>query len=107
VVVGPNTPAPHSTPVVNIRDTLTVSGFTADVTGNVLVGLYSDACVTQIGSDTSFAASLFVGGATQQTSFVAVTAGTYYFKISYAGDNNNTQFSSCVENVGITITSVP
>lgn len=108
VVVGPNTPAPHSTPVVQIKDTLTVTGFTADVTGNVLVGLYTSAdCTTgQIGSNATFAASLFVGGGSQETSFVAVTAGTKYFKISYAGDNNNTLFSSCAENVGVTITSL-
>jgi len=108
LVVGPNTPAPHSTPVVQIKDTLTVSGFTANVTGNVLVGLYSDAtCTTQIGSNTSFAASLFVGGGSQETSFVTVTSGSYFFKISYAGDGNNTSFSSCAERVDVTITSLP
>jgi len=101
--------APHSTPVVQIKDTLTVSGFTADVTGSVLVGLYTSAdCLTgQIGSNLTFAASLFVGGGSQETSFVAATAGTYYFKISYAGDANNTLFSSCAENVGVTIVSLP
>jgi hypothetical protein len=109
VVVGKNSPAPHSTPVVQIKDTLTVSGLTADATGNVLVGLYtsSDCTTGQIGSNTSFAASLFVGGGTQETSFVAVTAGTYYYKISYAGDANNEPFSSCAEIVGVSITSVP
>ncbi len=108
--VNPNTPAPHSTPLVQIKDTFTVDGFTADATGNVLVGLYtsSDCTTGQVGSNASFPVSAAVGGVlTDSTTFVGVTAGTYYFKISYAGDSNNTGFSSCAEDVGVTITSLP
>jgi hypothetical protein len=112
VVISPNTPAPHSTPVTQIKDTLTVTGLTGDATGNVLVALYSNAtcsAASQIGSNASFAASGNVGGTlTAETSFVLVTSGTYYYKISYAGDNNNTGFTDCgSESVAVTITSLP
>ncbi len=109
VTISPNTPAPHSTPVVQIKDTFSVTGLTSDATGNVVVGLYSNAaCTTQIGSDATFDASTNSGGTlTGQTTFVAAVAGDYYYKISYAGDNNNTGFSNCSEHVGVTITSLP
>ena len=108
LVVNPNAPGPHSTPVVQIKDTLTVGGFSANVTGNVLVGFYTSTdCTTgQIGSNQSFAASSFLGGATQETTFVGVTTNTY-IKISYAGDPNNGSFSSCAESVTVGITSLP
>lgn len=109
--MSPNRPQPHSTPVVQIKDTLTVTGFTADATGNVLVGLYSDSnCTTQVGTNSTFAlstTSVLGGTLTAETSFVAVLSGTYSYKISYAGDPKNSSFSSCVEKVGVTITSVP
>ena len=109
VIVDPNSPAPHSTPVVQIKDTFNVTGFTADATGNVLVGLYSAAgcaAADQLGSDASFTIAQAISG-TAETSFVTAVAGDYYYKISYAGDPNNSAFSSCVEHVGISITSVP
>jgi hypothetical protein len=109
LVVNPNAPAPHSTPVVNIKDHFSVTGFTADATGNVTVGLWTsstcDVADTQIGSDTSFTVAQATAGA--DTSFVGVLAGTYYFRIYYAGDANNATFTSCAEVVGVTITSVP
>src|SRR5206468_3150027 len=40
-LVNPNTPVPHSTPVAQIKDTLTVTGLSSGATGNVVVGLYS------------------------------------------------------------------
>jgi hypothetical protein len=112
LTVSPNAPAPHSRPVAQIKDTLTVTGLTALATGNVVVGLYSSkvngVCTTQVGNNATFAASPNVGGTlSAQTSFVVVTSGTYYYKISYAGDNNNTGFSSCDESVAVTITSLP
>src|SRR4029079_7324279 len=101
-LVKPNTPAPHSTPVAQIKDTLTVNGLTPTATGNVVVGLYSSrvsgVCTGQIGTDATFAANTNVGGTlTAETSFVGATSGTYFYKISYAGDNNNTGFTSCDE----------
>ncbi len=109
VVVGQNAPAPHSTPVVNIKDTFSVTGFAAPAsTVPVKVGLYSDGtCTTQVGSDTEFAVPAAGGTVTGETSFVAALAGTYSYKISYAGDANNAAFSSCAEHVGITITPLP
>jgi hypothetical protein len=109
LVISPNAPAPHSTPVVQIKDTLTVTGLSSDATGNVLVGLYSgtDCSGTQIGTNASFPVSGAVGGTlTAETSFVGALSGSYSYKISYAGDNNNTGFSNCDEQVDVTITSL-
>jgi hypothetical protein len=98
------TPAPHSTPVVQIKDTVTVTGLSAGATGDLHVGLYSDAsCTTQIGSDATFA----IGAGPFSTSFVAAAAGDYYYKVSYVGDANNVGFSDCSEHVGVTITTLP
>jgi uncharacterized protein (DUF2237 family) len=110
LVVNPNHPAPHSTPVVQIKDTLTVTGLTSDATGNVLVGLYSgtDCSGTQIDTNASFPVSGAVGGTlTAATSFVGALSGSYSYKISYVGDNNNTGFSNCDEQVDVTITPLP
>ena len=103
-------PAPHSTPVAQIKDTITVSGLSSSPTGNVAVGVYTDnACTTRVlgTSDWTFAASDFVGGATKSTDFIGPASGTYYYKISYGGDTYNTGFSSCAESVAVTITSLP
>jgi hypothetical protein len=108
LVVAPATPAPHSTPVVQIKDTLRVTGFSSNATGNVVVGLYTNStCTTRAAgtSDTSFTVAQASAAAGVETSFVTVTAGTYYYKLFYAGDNNNTGFNDCTENVGVTITS--
>jgi hypothetical protein len=100
------TPAPHSTPVVQIKDTVTVTGLSASPTGNLVVGLYSAAgcaAANQIGTDSTFA----IGAGPFNTSFVGALQGDYYFKVSYAGDANNVAFSDCSEHVGVTITSLP
>ena len=100
------TPAPHSTPVVQIKDTVTVTGLSASPTGNLVVGLYSAAgcaAANQIGSDSTFA----IGAGPFNTSFVAASAGDYYYKVSYAGDANNVAFSDCSEHVGVSITTLP
>src|SRR5262249_33756084 len=80
-VVNPNTPQPHSTPVVQIKDTFTVTGLTAGATGNIVVGLYSTAACSagsQLGSDALFAANTNVNGTmTGETSFVTEPAGSY------------------------------
>jgi hypothetical protein len=108
ITISPNGPVPHSTPVVQIKDTFRVTGLTSDATGNVLIGVYSDSsCTTRIGgsSDESFAASVLRDGSTHETTFFGAPAGSYYFKISYAGDNNNTGFSDCSESATVSITS--
>ena len=98
------TPAPHSTPVVQIKDTVTVTGLSAGATGSLVVGLYSDSgCTTQIGSDSTFT----IGAGPFSTSFVAAVAGDYYYKVSYVGDANNVGFSDCSEHVGVSITALP
>jgi hypothetical protein len=108
VIVEKASPAPHSTPVVQIKDTFSVTSFSSNATGNVVVGLYTDSgCTTraQVAGvdvpDVTKTVAQATSGA--ETTFVAVTAGTYYFKISYAGDANNNQFSDCTERVGVTI----
>jgi hypothetical protein len=108
-VVVQSNPAPQSTPMVQIKDSVTVTGFSTSpaATGDVHVGLYSDSGCTaanQIGIDETFA----IGG-TQPfvTTFVAAPAADYYYKVSYAGDTYNTSFSSCAEHVGVTITTLP
>jgi hypothetical protein len=100
------TPAPHSTPVVQIKDTVTVTGLSAGATGNLVVGLYSAAgcaAADQIGSDSTFA----IGAGPFNTTFVGATAGDYYYKVSYAGDGTNVGFSDCSEHVGVSITALP
>jgi hypothetical protein len=111
VIVEPNHPAPHSTPVVQIKDTFSVTGFSSNATGNVVVGLYTDsACTTRAqvaGVDVpDVTKTVAQATAGSETTFVAALAGTYYYKISYAGDNNNVAFDDCTERVGITITSL-
>jgi hypothetical protein len=112
VTISPNTPQVHSTPVVQIKDTFNVTGLTSDATGNVLVGVYSAAGCAAANrlagtSDTSFpvTGNVVSGGISGQTTFIAAPAGSYYFKISYAGDNNNTSFSDCSESATVSITS--
>ena len=110
LVVNPNDLSAISTPIVQIKDTFTVSGFAVPASVvPVVVGLYSDSGCTLanlIGSD-NFAAPVGGGSVTGATSFVGALAGSYYFKISYAGDANNNSFSSCHEAVGVTITALP
>jgi hypothetical protein len=109
VTISPNGPVPHSLPVVQIKDTVSVTGFAPPASVvPILVGLYSDStCTTQIGTNTSIAAPVAGGTASGETTFVGALQGTYYYKISYAGDTNNTSFSSCAEVVGVTITGLP
>jgi hypothetical protein len=111
ITISPNTPAVHSTPVVQIKDSFSVTGLTSDATGNVLVGVYNAAgCATANRlsgtSDSTFPVAGNVSGGTLsgQTTFLAAPAGSYFFKISYAGDNNNTGFSDCSESTTVSIT---
>jgi hypothetical protein len=108
VVVGPNAPAPHSSPVAQIKDTVTVSGLTSNATGTVTVRLFSNnTCTTQVGGDQTFP----VSGSTfsAETTFQTVGSGTFYYQVSYDGDSNNTGFTSActAESVGVSITSLP
>jgi hypothetical protein len=102
------TPAVHSTPQVQIRDHITVSGLSSSPapTGNVVVGIFTEnTCTTRLtgNSDQSFA----IGAGPFDTTFVGVPNGDYYFKISYAGDAANTGFTSCVERATVSnLTSV-
>ncbi|TML19670.1 MAG: hypothetical protein E6G39_01255 [Actinobacteria bacterium] len=101
------TPAPHSTPAIEIKDTITVSGLSASPSGNLVVGIYTNsACTTRLSgtSDVTFA----IGSGPFNTDFVGpLGSGTYFYKLSYAGDTFNTGFSDCTEEVNATITSLP
>jgi plastocyanin len=112
VTISPNAPVPHSTPVVQIKDTFSVTGLTSDATGNVLIGVYSAAgcaAANRIAgtSDSSFlvTGNVVSGAISGQTTFMGAPAGSYFIKISYAGDNNNTGFSDCTESTTVSITS--
>jgi hypothetical protein len=112
VVVAPNAPGPHSTPQVQIRDGWSVTGLTSDATGTVTVGVYTDSgCTTRLANtsdDSSTVTGNVSGGAVSGTStWTGVTAGTYYFLITYtSGDGNNTGFTDCTENVSVGITGL-
>ena len=91
------------------RTPFSVTGLTSNATGNRGVGLFSDAtCTTQIGSNVPSSVAANVGGTLSgETTFQVITSGTYYYKISYAGDANNTGFSNCGgEQVTVSITSL-
>ena len=111
VTISPATPAPHSAPVVQIKDTFRVTGLSPHPTGDVTVGVYTAAGCTDAShvanSDVTVAASLLQDGSTHEISFFTATSGaTYYFKISYAGDTNNTRFSNCDESATSTVVSL-
>jgi len=105
ITIGKNTPSPSSLPQVQIRDTISVTGFAAPSAGapDVLVGLYSNSgCTTQIGSDKHFTVPALGGSVSGVTDWADITTtGTYYFKVSYAGDDNNGSFDICTEHVDV------
>lgn len=109
------TPAPQSGPQVQIRDSVTVTGLstTPAPTGNLVVGIYTEpTCTTRLtdsgGTDIPEATIPITSTWPQYTSYVSVPAGTYYFKLSYAGDDYNAGFTDCTENVDVTsITPLP
>jgi hypothetical protein len=111
ILVVRNNPVPHSVPLVQIKDTFSVTGLTNDATGTVTVTRYSDAtCTTTEGSAVTFPVSgnVSAGTLTGETSFVGVLSGTHFYQMSYDGDTNNNGFtSSCTEEVNVTITSLP
>jgi hypothetical protein len=112
VTISPNSPVPHSTPVVQIKDTFSVTGFAAPAAGapNIVVKLYGDSsCATTALQTTTLAVPAAGGTATGETVFIGELTGTYYYQMSYAGDNNNSPFTSVctAESVNLTITSMP
>jgi hypothetical protein len=102
-------PSYASTPVVQIKDTITVSSLTTNATGNLNVGIYTDSgCTTRLkdGANADIADATFaISNTSFATTFIGVATGSYYYKVSYAGDANNLPFSSCEESVTATIVS--
>jgi hypothetical protein len=100
-------PVVHSTPVVQIKDSVTVTGLSASPTGNLVVGIYTDnTCTTRLSGNIDETFS--IGGIQPfVTNFQGVLTGNYWYKLSYAGDTNNASFSSCDEKVAVTITAKP
>jgi hypothetical protein len=103
-------PVVHSTPQVQIWDSITVTGLSTSPapTGNLVVGIFTNnTCTTRLTGNVD---QTFLISAAQPfvTTATSVVAGTYYFKVAYAGDAVNASFSSCNEEiVGVTITSKP
>jgi hypothetical protein len=111
ITISPNTPVPHSTPVVQVKDTFSVTGLTNGATGSLVVGVFTNsACTTRAAgnSDASFllTGNVSNGSYTNETTYFQMSSGTtYYFKLSYAGDNNNQSFSDCTESATATVVS--
>ena len=130
IVISPNTPGYTSTPVVQIKDTFALSGLTYGssnaATGTVTVSLFTgrDAnlnCTNPVsGQSTTFTVTGFVYGTAAHPATVDHPAGTfsgettfygpatsgttYWYRVSYDGDTNNTGFTKCEESVNATIT---
>jgi hypothetical protein len=102
-------PSYTSTPIVQIKDTVTVSGLTSNATGDLHVGIYTDSgCTTRLKDASNVDipdATFAISNTSFSTTFIGVAAGSYYYKVSYAGDSNNLPFSSCEESVTATIVS--
>jgi hypothetical protein len=102
------TPAPHSAPEVQIRDSVTVTGLSASPTGNLVIGVYSESTCTTRVAGTSDKTVAITSAQPVVTDWLVAAEGDYFFKVSYAGDANNVQFSNCDEHVGISdITALP
>jgi hypothetical protein len=103
------TPTYTSTPQLQVRDTFTVNGLTSDAGGTVTVAVYDTAgCTGTLLNSQSFtvaAADISSGSYTKTSTYIAATAGSYYFKITYSGDTKNTGFNGCDESATVSITS--
>jgi hypothetical protein len=94
VVVAPATPSAQTTPDVQTRDNVTVSGGFGTITGTVDFALYdNDQCSgTAVFSQDN--KSLVSGSATSDWTTISAD-GTYYWQIHYDGDGvNNAAFTS-------------
>jgi uncharacterized repeat protein (TIGR01451 family) len=83
----------------DISDTATLHSGNAP-TGKVEFTLYSDSsCKNAVPGVSGFGAISNVGGSYQasytKTAWTPTAAGTYYWGVSYAGDNNNNPYSAC------------
>jgi uncharacterized repeat protein (TIGR01451 family) len=87
----------------NVKDTATVTGANAP-TGNVTFQLYTDSdCSTAVtpavtgssGFTATGTAGTYTANDMSAVSWTPTTAGTYYWKASYAGDGNNNSTGTC------------
>ena len=122
VIVLPNSPVFDTQPEVQIRDVISLSGLTADATGDVTIKLFdptNETCSTEAGEsapalslllDIEEDGSLSDGtwGFTTEFQGTAIN-GTWNWQISYSGDANNTSSTSAcgVESVTLAITPDP
>src|SRR2546430_15713248 len=73
------------------HDTASLTGATADAGGTVSYALYSNNDCTGLVEDLTPATNTVVNGAIPNSKAHQFnTAGTFYFRATYSGDNNNT-----------------
>ena len=83
----PGSPVAIGTPVY---DTATLSGATANASGYVTYGLFSDSsCKAEVANLTPTDNGVVGGVAPQSNPYTFTAAGTWYFQATYSGDNNN------------------
>ena len=106
--------ATQATPTTGVVGTTATFGDTATISkafepsGKVSFGLYSDAACTKAVSGVSGSGTISDSAATFSTSWTPAAAGVYYWKASYAGDDNNDGFTLCGgANETVTVTAAP
>jgi len=93
--------ATQATPTTGVVGTTATFGDTATISkafepsGKVSFGLYSDSACTSAVSGVSGSGTISNGAAAFSTSWTPADAGVYYWKASYAGDDNNKGFTLC------------
>jgi hypothetical protein len=104
VVVGPATPTASTTPDVQIRDNVTISGGFGTIEGTVDFALYDNDQCTGTAVFTDDDVLLENGSATSGWTTISAS-DTYYWQVHYDGDGlNNAAFTSaCGEATTITL----
>ena len=105
VVVGPATPSASTTPDVQIRDNVTISGGFGTITGTVDFALYDNADCDGGLVFSQDNVNLDVNGSATSDWTTISTSDTYYWQVHYDGDGvNNAAFTSaCGEATTITL----
>ena len=74
----------------SVYDTASLSGATANASGTVSYGLFSDSACTQEVADLTPTDNSVTGGSVPESiPYTFNAAGTWYFQATYSGDNNN------------------
>jgi hypothetical protein len=102
VVVNPATPTAATTPDVQTRDNVTVSGGFGAITGTVDFALYDNPTCT---GPAVFTRTTSPGQRQATSNWTSITTSdTYYWQVHYDGNANNAAFTSaCGEATTITL----